>query len=42
VIIVIVLVLGLFLEGNAIFFITIPIFLPIANLYAFDLGNLAW
>jgi tripartite ATP-independent transporter DctM subunit len=40
VIIVIVLVLGLFLEGNAIFFITIPIFLPIANLYAFDLVNL--
>jgi tripartite ATP-independent transporter DctM subunit len=38
-IIFIVLILGLFLEGNAIFFITIPIFLPIAKLYGFDLVN---
>ncbi len=38
-VIAIVLVLGLFLEGNAIFFITIPIFLPIAQMYGFDLVN---
>jgi tripartite ATP-independent transporter DctM subunit len=38
-VIAIVLVLGLFLEGNAIFFITIPIFLPIATMYGFDLVN---
>jgi tripartite ATP-independent transporter DctM subunit len=37
--IVIILILGLFLEGNAIFLITIPIFLPIAKLYGFDLVN---
>jgi C4-dicarboxylate transporter, DctM subunit len=34
------LVLGLFMEGNAIFIITIPIFLPIARLFGFDLVNL--
>lgn len=39
IIIAIVLVLGCFLEGNAIFFITIPIFLPIATQYGFDLIN---
>jgi len=39
IIIVIILILGLFLEGNAIFFITIPIFLPLMNLYGFDLIN---
>jgi tripartite ATP-independent transporter DctM subunit len=35
----IILILGLFLEGNAIFLITIPIFLPVAKLYGFDLVN---
>ncbi|MCX7025916.1 MAG: TRAP transporter large permease [Spirochaetes bacterium] len=39
VIIGIVLILGLFLEGNAIFLITIPIFLPIAKQFGFDLIN---
>jgi tripartite ATP-independent transporter DctM subunit len=39
-IIVVVLILGLFLEGNAIFLITIPIFLPIAKQFGFDLINL--
>lgn len=39
ILIAVILVLGLFLEGNAIFFITIPIFLPIAVLYGFDLVN---
>lgn len=39
-IIAIVFTLGLFLEGNAIFFITIPIFLPIAKMYGFDLVNM--
>ena len=38
-IIAIVLVLGCFLEGNAIFFITIPVFLPIATQYGLDLVN---
>jgi C4-dicarboxylate transporter DctM subunit len=38
-VIVIVLILGCFLEGNAIFFITIPIFLPIATQYGLDLVN---
>jgi len=37
--IVIIIVLGLFLEGNAIFLITIPIFIPIANQFGFDLVN---
>jgi TRAP-type C4-dicarboxylate transport system permease large subunit len=35
----IVLILGCFLEGNSIFFITIPIFLPIAMRYHLDLVN---
>ena len=35
----IVLILGCFLEGNAIFLITIPIFLPIATQYGLDLVN---
>ncbi len=35
----IVLILGCFLEGNAIFFITIPLFLPIATQYGLDLVN---
>ena len=38
-IIIIVLVLGCFLEGNAIFIITIPIFLPMAQQYGIDLVN---
>jgi C4-dicarboxylate transporter DctM subunit len=38
-IIVIVLILGCFLEGNAIFIITIPIFLPIAQKFGIDLVN---
>ena len=38
--IVILLILGLFLEGNAIFLITIPIFLPIAMNYGLDLINM--
>jgi len=38
-IIIIVLVLGCFLEGNAIFIITIPIFLPMARQYGIDLVN---
>lgn len=40
IIIIVVLILGLFMEGNAILFITVPIFLPIVNLYGFDLINL--
>lgn len=36
---VIILLLGLFLEGNAIFLITIPIFLPIVTRYGIDLVN---
>ena len=39
IIIAIILILGCFLEGNSIFFITIPIFLPIAAKYGFDLVN---
>lgn len=39
VIIMVVLTLGCFLEGNAIFIITIPIFLPIAQQYGIDLIN---
>ncbi len=39
VIMVIVLMLGFFLEGNAIFIITIPIFLPIAQQFGFELVN---
>lgn len=35
----VIIVLGLFLEGNAIFLITIPIFIPIAATYGFDLVN---
>ena len=38
-VIVVVLMLGCFLEGNAIFIITIPIFLPIAEKFGFDLVN---
>jgi C4-dicarboxylate transporter DctM subunit len=33
------LILGLFLEGNAIFIITIPIFAPIAQKFGIDLVN---
>ncbi|WP_319562417.1 TRAP transporter large permease [Marispirochaeta sp.] len=40
IIIAVVLILGLFMEGNAILFITIPIFLPIVTMYGFDLINL--
>jgi C4-dicarboxylate transporter, DctM subunit len=36
-IIVIILILGLFLEGNSIFFITLPIFMPLVTQYGFDL-----
>ncbi len=39
IVIVLILALGCFLEGNAIFFITIPIFLPIAQRYGIDLVN---
>lgn len=39
IIIVIVLVLGCFLEGNAIFIITVPIFMPIAQQFGIDLIN---
>ena len=39
IVIAIVLILGCFLEGNAIFLITIPIFLPIATQYGIDLVN---
>jgi C4-dicarboxylate transporter, DctM subunit len=38
-IIIIVMILGCFLEGNAIFIITIPIFVPIARQYGIDLVN---
>jgi tripartite ATP-independent transporter DctM subunit len=38
-VIVVVLLLGLFLEGNAIFIITIPIFAPIAQKFGIDLIN---
>lgn len=37
--IVVIIILGLFMEGNAIFLITIPIFIPIATQYGFDLVN---
>jgi C4-dicarboxylate transporter, DctM subunit len=36
----VVLVLGCFLEGNAIFLITMPIFMPIARMFGVDLINL--
>jgi C4-dicarboxylate transporter, DctM subunit len=39
VVIIIVLILGCFLEGNAIFLITIPIFLPICKQFGIDLIN---
>jgi tripartite ATP-independent transporter DctM subunit len=39
-IIAILLILGCFLEGNAIFIITIPIFMPIAQQFGIDLLNL--
>ena len=38
-VIVVVLILGCFLEGNAIFIITIPIFVPIAQKFGIDLVN---
>jgi len=38
-VIAVVLVLGLFLEGNAIFIITIPIFAPVAQKFGIDLVN---
>jgi TRAP-type C4-dicarboxylate transport system permease large subunit len=38
-VIIIVLILGCFLEGNAIFIITIPIFVPIAQQFGIDLVN---
>ena len=38
-VIIIVLILGCFLEGNAIFIITIPIFVPIAQRFGIDLIN---
>jgi C4-dicarboxylate transporter, DctM subunit len=38
-VIAVVLVLGLFLEGNAIFIITIPIFAPVAQKFGIDLIN---
>ena len=39
-IIAVVVVLGCFLEGNAIFLITLPIFMPIARLFGIDMVNL--
>ncbi len=39
IIIAIVLILGCFLEGNSIFLITVPIFLPIISQYGLDLVN---
>jgi C4-dicarboxylate transporter DctM subunit len=39
-IIAVVVVLGCFLEGNAIFLITLPIFMPIARLFGIDMINL--
>jgi tripartite ATP-independent transporter DctM subunit len=38
-VIIIILILGCFLEGNAIFIITIPIFAPIAQQFGIDLVN---
>ncbi len=38
-VVVIVMTLGCFLEGNAIFIITIPIFIPIAQQFGIDLIN---
>jgi tripartite ATP-independent transporter DctM subunit len=38
-VIVVVMLLGCFLEGNAIFIITIPIFMPIAKKFGIDLVN---
>ena len=38
-VIIVMLILGCFLEGNAIFIITIPIFLPIAQKFGIDLVN---
>lgn len=35
----IILLMGCFLEGNAIFLITLPIFIPIANMFEIDLVN---
>lgn len=35
----IILLMGCFLEGNAIFLITLPIFIPIANMFRIDLVN---
>ena len=40
IIIAVVMVMGLFLEGNAIFLITVPIFLPIAMHFGIDVINL--
>ncbi len=39
IIIAVVLIMGCFLEGNAIFLITLPIFMPIANMFQIDLIN---
>jgi tripartite ATP-independent transporter DctM subunit len=38
-VVIVVLILGLFLEGNAIFIITIPIFAPVAKKFGIDLIN---
>jgi C4-dicarboxylate transporter, DctM subunit len=38
-VVIIILILGCFLEGNAIFFITIPIFMPICAAYHIDMIN---
>jgi C4-dicarboxylate transporter, DctM subunit len=38
-VVIIILILGCFLEGNAIFFITIPIFMPICAVYNIDMIN---
>jgi TRAP-type C4-dicarboxylate transport system permease large subunit len=39
IVVIIILILGCFLEGNAIFIITIPIFAPIAQQFGIDLVN---
>jgi len=35
----VVLLLGCFIEGNAIFLITLPIFMPVANMFGIDVIN---
>jgi tripartite ATP-independent transporter DctM subunit len=39
IVIAIILIMGCFLEGNTIFLITLPIFIPIANMFGIDIIN---